>query len=233
MKIKTKPLTTFLTKVKMAGTQQITECILKFESEGLKIGANSDAQLSRVAGVLNKSLFKDYVEIGNVGVNDFDNVIKVIQRFGETLTLKKEGNLLTLSSGGKKVDIELVSEDFIKTDVDAPELEFDETFTISSKQLGDIITDVQMNKDAVLSITTEEKKVKFNNTGKYKFENEIDALTVKGGTKVDFGQPFIDAVSGLTGSLEMSLKVDYPCKIVERTDDSIITIVVAPRVSDE
>jgi len=233
MKIEKKKLVEFLKKVKMEGTQGISECVLRFEKDGLKIDANAAAKQSRVMAWLKTSAFKEYEELGNVGMNNFETVVKVFERFGDVLVLTKEGNLLTIKSDNKKVDIELVSEDFLEVDTGQPNLEFDDTFSITAKQLKEIYADVNMNKDATLDIVTEEKKVKFSNTGKYKFETIIDAPTCKGNVKVKFGEPLLESTSGLTGNIEFSVKSDYPARVMEKTDDSVITMVVAPRVEEE
>jgi len=161
MKIKTKVLVGFLKKSRMEGSQQIEECILNFSKEGLKISANSNSQQSRVMSWLKKEGFVQYEEIGKVGMNDLGTVIKVLDRFGEEITLKKEGNLLTIKEDNKKVEVELVAENFLATDTGEPNLEFTDTFTITSSQLKNIFKDVQLNKDAVITIKTEEKKVLF------------------------------------------------------------------------
>lgn len=233
MKIKTKNLVSFLKKARMEGEQMIDECILDFQKEGLKIDANSPSKQARTMSWLKTSAFKEYEQIGKIGMNDLSNVAKVLDRFGEFITIAVEGNLMTIKSEGKKVDIELVAETFLSTDSGAPKLEFDETFNIDGAKKDDIIKDVQLNKDAIITIETEDKKVKVSNTGKYKFLHEIDAPTCKGGSKVNLGEPFIDAVNGLTGSLELSVKSDYPIKIMEKTDESTITLVVAPRVDND
>ena len=201
MKVKTKVLIGFLKKARMNGTQLINESVLRFEKEGLKINANSEPPQSRVMAWLKKEAFDSYEELGNIGMNDLTNVVKVLERFGEVINVSKEGNLLTVKGDNKKVDIELVSEAFLTTDTGEPKLEFDETFGLTATQLKSVYSDVMINKDAVITIETEEKKVKFNNTGKYKFLNELSAPSCKGGTKVDFGQPLIDATMNLDGNL--------------------------------
>jgi len=233
MKIAKKKLIEFLKKVKMDKTQMIDECCLKFEKDGLKIDANAKAQHSRVMGWLATRAFKEYEELGNVGVNEFSKVIDVLDRFGEFVTITKEGNLLTIKGEGKKVDVELVAEAFLQTDTGAPDLEFDDTFNITATKLKEIYKDVEMNKDAVITIETSEKKVKVSNSGKYKFQNEFEAPTCKGGVKVKAAEPLLDATRNLSGNLEISVKSDYPIKVMEKDEDSVITIIVAPRVEDE
>jgi len=233
MKIKMKVLSGFLKKFKMDGTQSVSEGILKFEDDGLHITANSDSKQSRVMAWLKKEAFKEYEKLGNVGVNDIPTVINVLERFGEFITISKEGNLLTVKGEGKKVDVELVAENFLDTDTGEPKLEFTETFSITATKLKDIYKDVKMNKDAVIKIETEEKKVKISNTGKYKFVNEVEALTCKGGVIVSFGEPLIDATNNLDGTLELSLAQDYPIKVMEKTETSVITLIIAPRVEGD
>lgn len=235
MKIKTKTLATFLKKVTMDGVQTIPEAILRFEEDGLKIDANSQPQQARVTAWLKKSAFKDYDEkFGSVGLSDLQNVRRVLERFGEYLLIKKEGNLLSISGAGKKVDIELTAENFLSSGTGSPNLKFVDTFIIQGSKLSDIFSDVLLNKDSSITVETKEKYVIFSNTGKYKFYNRVEALTCKGGVKSKFGQPLIEATKNLDGKeLEISLAQDYPMKVMEKTEDSIITVIVAPRVDDE
>jgi hypothetical protein len=233
MKIKTKVFTGFLKKARMEGGQQINECIFHFEKDGLKIKVNSPTQQARTSSWLKTSAFKEYEAIGKVGVNDLANVVRVLERFGEIIEVKVEGNLMTIKSGNKKVDIELVAENFLSTDIKEPDLSFEDTFVIPASKIAEIIKDVELNKDAVITIETEEKQVKFSNTGKYKFVHTIAAPTVKGGAKVNVGEPFVSAVRNLDSNLEMSIKSNYPVKIMEKLETSVITLIVAPRVNDE
>jgi hypothetical protein len=232
MKIKTKVLVGFLKKVRMTGKQSINESVLRFENDGLKISANSSPKQSRVMGWLNKVAFIEYEAIGNVAMNDLENVVKVLERFGEIIIFKKEGSLLNIKGDGKTVDIELVNENFLETDTNEPNLTFTDNFEITSVKLSNIIQDVKMNKDAVLTIKTVEKGVMFSNTGKYKFVNTHESLTCKGGVTVSFGEPFVDCVSELDGNLQISVGSKYPCKVIEKLENSVITIIIAPRVED-
>lgn len=233
MKIKTKILTNFLKKARMSGSDQIEESVIKFSADGLHLDANSAAKQSRIMAWLKKNAFEEYEELGNIGMNDLSNVVKVLDRFGEIITIKKEVNVLNIKGDGKSVEIELVNEGFLDTDTAEPSLEFTDTFDIKATKLADIIKDVQMNKDAVLNIKTAPKSVMFSNTGKYKFNNTLEATMCKGGVDVKFGQPFIDATNELDGVLQISVRTDYPCKVIEKLENSTISIIIAPRVVTE
>ena len=63
MKIKTNELTTFLKKIQLRNAEAISECILDFQKDGLKINATSSAQQSRVTSWLKTSAFTEYEEI--------------------------------------------------------------------------------------------------------------------------------------------------------------------------
>lgn len=233
MKIKVDKLKTFLTKVKMQNENAIQEAIFEFGKDGVKINANNPAKLARVMGWLKTSAFKEYEDIGQIGLNDMDNLIKVLSRFKDEVTLSVEGNLLTIKGGGKVVEISLVNTSFISTDNKEPKLEFEDNFALSAGKIQEIFDDVKLNKDSVISIETGEKAVKISNTGKYKFQHTVDATTCKGGAKTKFGQVLMDCLTELKGNLEFSMATDYPIKVIEKTEDSIITIIVAPRVETE
>jgi hypothetical protein len=228
LRIKRKILEDFLKKSVMTGTQSLREGTLNFQDDGLHIDANNQASMARVVAWLKKEAFEEYEAIGKVGLNELPNIVNVVKRFGEELTLIKEGNLLTVKSAGKKVDVELMAENLLATDAAAPSLEFADTFSIPGGKLQDVFSDVGMNKDASLIIETHEKKVCFKNTGKYKFETTVEALSAKGGERSKFGEPFIQATQELKGDLELSLGTDYPIKVRENTESSVISIIVAP-----
>ncbi len=233
MKIKKEVLATFLKKSIMSGPEQIEEAVFKFEKEGLKINANCVSTLARSMSWLKTSAFTEYEEMGNVGMNDLNNVVSVLERFGEFVNLSKEGNLLTIKGDGKKVDIELVAENFLKTDEGEPKLEFAETINLKSGKLADLFADVTMNKDATIKFETKEKILEVSNTGKYKFLNTIEAPSCKGGVVVTFGEPLINATTKLKGEVEISIKTNYPMKIREVTEHSVISIIVAPRIEGD
>ena len=232
MKIKTKVLTNFLNKFRMSGSQKVDEAILRFEKDGLKVRVDSPAKQARVTGWLKTSAFESYSELGNVCLNDLENVKRALERFGEKISLKKDGNLLVVKGDNKKVEIELMSEEFMETLAQDPQIEFEDTFIIKSEQIKNIFDDVRMNKDAQLMIKTEDKKVQFSNTGKYKFNNVLEAPMCKGGVSVKFGSALLDALNGIDSQLEISVKTDYPVKAMEKSEHSILTFIVAPMVEN-
>jgi len=229
MKIKTKELKKFLNKVAMTGEVLINACVLDFKEDGLNINVNCETKQARAVGVLKKEAFEKYDVIGKVGVNDFSKIIKILERFGDMIIVSKEGNLLTIKGDSKTVNIEVADENLLEEDVVPPKLEFADAFEIKAIKLDDIFKDVQMNTDAEIIITTEPKLVKFTNTGKFKFMHPITSEICKGGISCKFGKPLIDALSNLDGMLSVSVGDNYPMKVIEKGENSIVTLIVAPR----
>jgi len=234
LKVKVKTFESFLKKATMSGKQQVKTTILDFTSDGLKIiGSLSDEQSTRSTSTKHPASFIEYEAIGKVPMNDVDVFINLLKRFNDDVSIKKEGNLLVVSEGNKKVGVELVSENFVPKSDKTPDLEFANVFEMDSKKLSEIIADASMSSDAVITIQTFNGEVKFSNTGKYKFEHIVEAVHCKEGSKVSFGQPFVDAVKNLDGILTLNVKTDYPIAIVENTDETDIEILVVPKVVEE
>jgi adenylyltransferase/sulfurtransferase len=59
----------------------------------------------QVEGLIQNQTNEEYEVFGNVGVNDLSNIVRVLDRFGDVVQIKKEGNLLTITGDKKKVDI--------------------------------------------------------------------------------------------------------------------------------
>jgi hypothetical protein len=115
----------------------------------------------------------------------------------------------------------------------SPNLTFADTFIFPADKLNEIINDSSLSKNSYLIFTTENKKLKIANTGKYKFLHEFDMPNVNGGVTVRFGAPLVLAVKNMTDTLEFNASTNYPIKITEKTDISEISIIVAPLVVDE
>lgn len=233
MKIKTKIFREFLEKVRMDGHQAIDEVLFQFEATGLKIVANSKAQLSSVNAELKASAFANYEPIGKIGIGELGIFNRALKRFEETIDIVKSGNVLTLKEDKKSVDVELVSEDYIEGMREAPNLEYEEEFKLTAKKLNEIYGDALLNSDANIIISTKKASVVFQNSGKFKFTSEFDAPTCNGGAVVKFGEALIDATKSLTGDLVINVKSDFPITVKEETDTSVIRILVAPLVDTE
>jgi len=233
MKIDVKKLEIFLKKINVSA---ITEAIFNFEENGLKVSCFNAPNTIRLDAVLKKSAFEIYESIGKIGVQDIDKIIKIIQAFSKVVEITIEGNIINFKQGSKEVKTELVDIQFITEISVAKELEFEETFTVLPSTLQSFVKDVsvvQKINEITIEIRTAEKKFRLENSGKFKFKVDTEALESKGGTVAKFGQPLIDIIPVLTNNIQLSLAKDYPAKILEQSDDSVICYIVAPRIENE
>jgi hypothetical protein len=235
MKIKGEILSKFLDKISLGTKECIHECVLDFTNEGVKVQATTAASTTMVNGWLKKAAFNEYEAIGKVGINELEVFVDIIKDFKDILTLKVEGNLMTISMTGKKVDIETIDTTFITVNTNEPNLEFKETFTFPAEKLNEIIKSInKVQKDWVINFKTEAKLLKIFSNGKYKFNFEFVVPQCVGGVDVRFGEPFVDAFSKITGDVMFNLKSDYPTKILENNEKEnyVISYICAPRVEN-
>jgi hypothetical protein len=234
MKINAKVLKEFIKKFRMDGDEKIEETKFVFDDNGLNILATSPTKSCQVCAQLKTKAFSLYENIGTMAVNDLSGVLNVIDKFKDIeITLNKKGNCLTIVGGNTKVDIELVSEQFLSSETIIQGLTWNNEFIIDSGQLKDIIEKAQLNKDSEIKVTSGDGAIKFSNSGKYKFDTTIEAPTCKIGSVSKYGEAFINSVINLNGQLKMFVSTDYPCKIVEELDNSIIQIICSPRVENQ
>jgi len=228
MKIKKQKISDFLKKINMDGTEKIEEAIFDFSETGLKVSAMSPSKVNRIDAVLKTAAFTQYNAVGKIGVQTLSNIIKIVDKFNDDIVLEVEGNLLTVKDKSKNMVTELVDVQFIEAIQPLKEMQFDDFFTMEVAVLKSIIDDATINKEFKIKLETVPKGVKFSNTGKYKFTRNIVVDESKGGVEGLFGQPFVNAIKSLNGKLEMNVKNNFPLKLLEKTEDSVITIIVAP-----
>jgi len=231
MKIEKKEFIEFLDKIRMTSSATLEEAIFDFSEQGLKISAVIAANMGQIDSILKPTAFVEYEAIGKIGVQELEQISRIMNKFDKELNLVVEGNLLTVKGAGKKVDIELMDIKFIKEPVAFKQLEYAETFTINGADLSAFYDDVAIDKDDLeLTFTTSTNKVALSNTGKYKFNKEILAEGAIGKTVVMFGPVLTHATSQLKGNLTISSKTNFPIKIVETTENSVIALLIAPKV---
>lgn len=228
MKITSSIFVRFLEKISLTGSEQISECVLDFQKDGVHVQAMNPAGASGTNGWLYASAFKDYQAVGKIGVTDMAQLIKIFKRFGDGMDISKQGALLIISENSRKVEIELMEESFIKAGKINLDMKFEQEFILPAKVIEGIIKDATISKDATIKIEATPGKVKFSNTGKYKFANTVDCPTVKGEASSTFGAPIVDATSQLEGDIVVKMGNVFPIMLIEKNDSMMIHTLVAP-----
>lgn len=231
MKIDKKKLVDFLEKVHMDGTESIEEGVFNFTDTGVKIGAVSGPKTTRVDGFLMSGAFQEYQAIKEIGLQDLKTIIKIAKGFNKVIELNVLGNVLEFKEATKKVSIPLLDVQFLEGQKQPSEMEHKEHIKVKSSEIASFIGDVSSaNSDFTIGIETKPKVIGLSNTGTYKFMKTIPAVEAVGGVSCKFGMPLVHALANLNGDLTLSVATNYPIKILEKTEDSVISIIVAPRV---
>jgi hypothetical protein len=116
-------------------------------------------------------------------------------------------------------------------------LTFNEKAEVNSEEINLFIRNMSINKTFSFDIETVNKKVILSNKGKYKFTKEIDSDMVIGGFKGSYGTLFKDIMSAFNDKIMINMNKDeaegYPIQIYEKTEDSVISIILAPVINKE
>ncbi len=232
MKIKKNSLVGFINKVSLNETEKLKEVLFDFQKDGVHVSAMSPTNVSRVDAVLYSSGFEVYDSVGKVAFDDIDTLSKVLSGFDDSIEITINGNLATFSEGNKKVDVELLDEQFINKTDERKEMRHTDSIELDISKFKKFINDVSINKDFNVILTTTENKVRMSNVGKYAFSLNVDC-DARGGVAVKFGASIKNCVYNLTDSIRLNLATDYPIEIIEETENSKVSIVTAPRIRQD
>lgn len=234
MKIDKAKFIRFMKKINLAGSHSVEEVLLSFTENGLKACVVTPDSTIRVEGILKTSVFENYEAIGDVGVQELSKLLTIVNTFkSDKVEFLVEGNTLILKADKKSVEIALLDPQFIDKPTDVKEFEFKENLDVKISEIQSFIADAAINKEFSILLSTKEKQLVMKNTGKFKFTSVIDCEKALGGVQVGFGTPFINAVKNLDGALKLSISENFPCKLLEKTDDSMVNIIVAPRMNED
>jgi len=230
MEINSNKLVKFFKKVSMNYT--LSNLILDFDIDGLKILSMTPDNVAMVQGVLHSKKFINYEAFGKIGLGDFTTLIKILQGFKEITIIKKE-NVIVLKEKRNIVDVPQLSIDLIEAPKKGmPTLEFNDIVEINPDIVKEFITKSSFNEDRILKISTQEKSVTLISEGKYKFETSFDSECTKGSVISTYSEQLFNVFKDLTDNVTIELSQNYPIAVTEVTDDSTIKFIVAPRIED-
>lgn len=230
MIIETKKLINFLSTVRMNELEIVK---LRFEEEGLKVVSDSNANTHQVNAFLLKKAFIEYEPIGNVGVDDLSRLISVLKSLGDETNFSVDGNILQLKNKNKKVEVELVSEKFVPTPQQSPNIDFETTATIDSKDIKEVLNDIKNNKNAIIKIRTVDEGLEIMTKGKYTYTYRYDTKGTTAGVNVSFGNPLVNALSQVnTGTVVLNLSSDAPVLVENQDGEFNCLFFVAPRTNE-
>lgn len=230
MKIESNVLEEFLKIIRM---NEVEQCLMNFNDKGLEITAASQTAHNMGSGLLEKKHFKDYTELGSIGVDDLSKLKNILKKNKGDVELSVKGNVMQMSFEKKELEFSLVDEKYIEKSPGDKEIPFDTVIRLSAEQLNDFFSDISINTDEVIHIHTVDKGFKLFNSGKYKFTHNIDSEETKEGTKVNFKEPFFNTLTAVKkGDVTLQIKTDYPATVFYETETAKYKFIIAPRVDN-
>ena len=172
----------------------------------------------------------------SLSMNGSENFLKVAKMFLKIKKSKKKGGKIFVKvARPKKVSFELLDLQFLSETPKLPTFEYINILDIDSVFLNKIFADASINPNYTLNFKCNKatKTLDIINSGKYKFTNTIQLDKIIEDIDIVFGAPFYNSIMNLNAPLQISLKKDTPVMIYEKTDDSVITIIIAPLIENE
>lgn len=234
MKVKKNDLLNFMKKINMSGEHIVDLLAWNFNDNGLSISLITDDKTIKVDGLLPKKLFKEYKNIGIVGIQELSKLLSIIRTFdSDEIEINVNDNVLELCGGRRKVEVFLIDSQFLPESKSYKQLDFKETLTLPVNVIQKFINDASINQEFGIIFETTPNQLIIRNTGKFKFTETIPIENVVGNIKTKFTTPFIDAVKNLNGDIKFSIDNKMPGHIIEETENSWISILIAPSIIKE
>lgn len=240
MKVESEKLKKFIEKVTY--NSLISDFTMNFLPEGLQILVVTPDNIAFNKGVMSGDNFVKYEELDNFGLSDTRSFISKLNLHTGQIELKYEDNKLVLI-GENEMSYDMTC-DCENTDCylgKVPEFieNLDNGFIVNSNDLlkiskaWDSLSLRKSNKPQFIQLCVK------NGLLNMKVENEIGDGFEKN-IKVDykdckskFGSIIKTLFNTLEGDVNVSLKDNYPIKIMEKNDDMKLIYSIAPRVDDE
>lgn len=234
MKIKTEVLVGFLKKTTMTGVSALTEGILDFTDKGIKVSSQSANNNVLISSILKAKAIEDYKAIGQIGIYNFQDVVKLLDGFiGEYIKFEIKKNQMLLSSARRRVKVTLMDKDAVAKPTDYPKkLDDRAEVVIGMDILKGFFKNMGVVNTTEFSFKAKGKELYFNTKGFNEVTEKIEVENAVDEVKLSLGKAFIDAVENLTDEVTMHLKTDYPVTVVSKRKSYMIKILVAPIVKE-
>jgi hypothetical protein len=243
MKINATKLHNFISKVTL--NEDIASAILKTSEKGMTVSLISDDNTYMVRGILNKSVFSDYKDSMEITLGATNNksdvrlLQKILKGFKEFVNIDIVNNALVLQENKRAVNMTLTDKEFVsnKFDKELP-FEFSKGFVIKSDFITKILSNItaltNTKEFPIVRITIKDKKLEINVYNTQTSIKEYEDLDFINCSIEVSGNRFNKAFGSIDKEVEISI-IDNakPMLIKEKTDEMIISTILAPRMEGD
>ena len=234
MKIDAKVFERFLDKVTTKG--KIADGRLNFGAKGVSFIEPDGGKHYLAKGLLYKTAFKTYTEIGEIGINNFLRLGRFVSGLSGESDMKKKDIFFCMSE--KNAEFEYVTADVDSLD-EKPEFpkfdKWDVSCTVDSSIFAKANDNAsKVGKEIDITIMTEEKKliITTGEDDKLKVKQDVPEIQ-KAGIKTNFSYPLKDIIPSLDGKINISFANAGPMKIISKDEFMEIVYFIAPKIDDD
>ena len=234
MKIDNKILKQFLKQVNLDNS--LNEVVLNFEKEGLSVCQMTPDSVALVNAKLSSSAFTEYDKFDKLAFDNLNLFIKFLDLFGdENIDIKMEKNYLYITNENENGNFILTSEDYIKKETEMPKIEYKNTLKIDSSILKEITksSDLLSSDFNEISFEIKDKNLIIETGETHKIRKTIKLTEKTEDCKVKFGNYINKCSKLLQDEVVIKLNKDMPITIEQKSDNSRVTYIIAPKISDD
>jgi hypothetical protein len=243
MKINATKLHNFINKVTLNG--DLRSAILKTSEKGMTVSLICEDNTYMVKGILNKSVFSDYKDNMEITLGATDNksdvilLQKILKGFKEFVNFDIINNSLVLQENKRIANMTLTDKEFVmnKFDKELP-FEFSKGFVVKSDLITKILENIKTLTTAkeypTVSIEIKNKKLEINVFNTQSSIKEIEDIEFLDCSIQVSGNRFSKVFGTIDKEVEISI-IDSakPMLVKEKTDEIIISTILAPRMENE
>ena len=234
MKINSKTLATFLSKVTINGS--MSDALLQFGPDGLSVSVKDISNTGFSSGLLKTNAgFIDYKQM-KAPVKNIPRLLGFLKNITGNVDISIDGNNLVLKSDSNDGRFKLSEEQYLECNLPTfPTLaEHDSGFEVDAK----VLADAKKNASTLgfkFVFAECKDKVFYLTAG----EDEFDQLTAhvavdyKNVPRTMYASVLLEFISSIDGKAVISFSENYPMLITVTTQDSIFRWLVAPMTKPE
>ena len=235
MKIKKDILLGFLKSAAMTGVSSLDSCRLNFAKNGIIINSASAANGMFINALLKKDCIEDYKDIGEIAVQNLQDILKLLEGFNGNIQLLVDKNKIIFTSKNRKVKILLMDIDIVKKMGEFPNKHMDGMkIKIDISVLQDFMKNISIVDSAEFSITIKGNSLLFNTKGhnevteRVEIEKKIEKEII-----LVFNRIFPDAITNLNGEILLMVKKSSPIGIISKSKEVEIKMLITQVVEGE
>jgi hypothetical protein len=231
MKIESSVLKSFVVKATMGGA--LPSMVMRVSNDGITAQLKDLSNAAMTTAKLSPDKVKEKEDMV-LCIKNTDMLIKSLGSFSGEVELKKNENILSIFNAERQINIVLSTEEFI--DCNLPKIPdslanaFDGGINLQTDILRKIVSDMAIVDGDKILVEVKDKKLTLN-TGAKDFDNISMKVNVEYNDVLStYGELLAKAITVIGDKVNMSLKSNFPIRLVEDADGIKCTYIIAPIV---